>query len=468
MNVWPDVRKWINVFKFRGMTMPWSEDWWWQVPEAGPQVQGYLLDALRLAASYHDSPIQYYCITDPGETPEHFIRMNYLAAAHGAKILNHFCIYNQAWGTCDYVDFMLSEHMYPAIHRVIGDIAQVDERLYAARVRPAEAAILLSKPNDVWDNEDLLSDPKQEKTNSLYSSNYNIDNNERKGIWMALRHAQFPVDLITDDDLIEGRLGRYKVLYLVGPEMQAAAAPEIARWVEKGGVLFACGGAGLLDEYRQRLDAMYALYGIAGADLTRERRQVAPRSLHDIAPVDTVRFEGDSALPHMEMPAIAYRQVFKPAPDDAGGTAVGTFDDGSTAAMVRQAGKGRVIVIGAMPGLAYLRPAMRDEGALPVHYSRAVRELLTAPLRMAGCTPYVRASEPLVEATLMESATHGAIVPLVSFAPKPIERLRVGFPGLDSPKSCRSIRHGKLDIHGAGRECYVELPLEIADFLVID
>jgi hypothetical protein len=468
MNVWPDVRKWINVFKFRGMTMPWSEDWWWQVPEAGPQVQGFLLDALRLAASYHDSPIQYYCITDPGETPDHFIRMNYLAAAHGAKILNHFCIYNQAWGTCDYVDFMLSERMYPAIHRVIGDIAQVDERLYAARVRPAEAAILLSKPNDVWNNEDLLSDPKQEKTNSLYHSNYNIDNNERKGIWMALRHAQFPVDLITDDDVIEGRLGRYKMLYLVGPEIQAAAALEIAQWVESGGVLFACGGAGLLDEYRQRLDVMYDLYGITEANLTRERRQVAPRSLQEIAPVDTVRFEGDSDLPRIEMPAIAYRQVFHPAPDDAAGIVVGTFDDGSTAAIVRQVGKGRVMVVGAMPGLAYLRPAMRDEGALPVHYSRPVRELLTAPLRIAGCTSYVRASEPLVEATLMESAGHGAIVPLVNFAPKPIARLRLDFPGLDSPKSCRSVRHGKLAIRGAGRECYVELPLEIADFLLVD
>lgn len=477
MNYWPDVRKWINVFKCRGMTMPWSEDWWWQVPEPGAQAVGYLLDGLRLAASYHDSPIQFYCITDPGETPEHFIRMNYLAVAHGAKILNHFCIYNQAWGTCDYVDFSLSERMYPAIHRVIGDIAQVDARLWAARVRPAEAAILLSKANDVWDNEDLLSDPKQEKTNNLYYSNYNVDNNERKGIWMALRHAQFPVDLITDDDVIEGRLGRYKVLYLVGPEIQAAAAPAIASWVEKGGVLFASGGAGLLDEYRQRLEAMHSLYGIAGAELVRERRQVQPRALDKIAPVDSLRFQGPPAeLPGEEMAVMAYRQSFSLGAGPAGGTGnaiggaevVGSFKDGSPAALWRKVGTGAVIVVGAMPGLAYLRPAMRDEGALPVHYSRAVRELLTAPLRLAGCAPYVKTSEPLVEATLMDGAAEGVIVPLVNFAPQPIEKLQVVFPGLDSPRSCRSIRHGKLAMHGAGRDRYVELPLEIADFLVLD
>ncbi|UCH32946.1 MAG: hypothetical protein JSV65_10090 [Armatimonadota bacterium] len=473
MNVWPDVRKWINVFKFRGMTMPWSEDWWWQVPEAGPQAQGYLLDALRLAASYHDSPIQYYCITDPGETPEHSIRMNYLAVAHGVKMLNHFCTYNQVWGTCDYIDFTLSEAMFPAIHRVIGDIGQVDEQLHAARVRPAEAAILLSKPNDVWDNEDLLADPAQDKVNSLYHSNFNVDNNERKSIWMALRHAQYPVDLITDDDVIEGRLAPYKALYLVGPEIQAAAAPVIASWVEKGGVLFACGGAGLLDEYRQRLDAMYGLYGLADAELAREQRKVAPRALDAITPLDALQFTGDAAgLPAVAMPALAYRQVYHPASGKqagASGAAVaGRFRDGSAGAVVRQVGAGHVIVIGTMPGLAYVRPAMGDDGDLPIHYSRPVRELLTAPLRLAGCTPYVFTSEPLVEAQLMESDTHGAIVPLINFSPEAIDQLRVGFPGLEGVKSCRSIRRGRLPVHGAGRGRYVELPLEIADFLVLD
>lgn len=468
LNNWPDVRKWIAVFEQGAMTMPWSEDWWWQLPEPGPQVIGYLLDALRLAASYHDSPIQFYCITDPGETPEHFVRMNYLAVAHGAKILNHFAIYNQARGTCDYVDFALSEQMYPAIRRVIGDIAQVDDRLFAARVRPAQAAIMLSKANDVWDNEDLLSDPSQEHTNNLYHSHYNVDNNERKGIWMALRHAQMAVDLITDDDVVAGRLGRYKVLYLAGPEMQAAAAPKVASWVKSGGVLFACGGAGLLDQYRQRLDAMYALYGIETAELVRERRHVEPRALGEIAPVDTLRFEGGEKLPPIEMPAIAYRQSFRLARGADRGTVVGAFRDGASGAIVRQAGNGRVIIVGAMPGLAYLRPAMDDGSALPVNYSRAVRELLTAPLRLAGCEPYITTSAPLVEATLMEGKSHGVIVPLINFSPSPIENLRVTFAGLDHPKACRSIRRGPLTIRGTGRNCYVVLPLELVDFLVVD
>jgi len=341
-------------------------------------------------------------------------------------------------------------------------------------VRTADTAILQSKPNEVWDNEDLLSDPKQEKTNSLYHSNFNVDNNERKSIWLALRHAQYPVDLITDDDVIEGRLDRHKVLYLVGPEIQAAAAPQIAAWVEKGGVLFACGGAGLLDEYRQRVDAMYALYGIADAQLERAQRHIEPRGLPDVAPLDTLRFDGGPApTTRLEMPVIAYRQRFTLATAQAmeGGTqpaeVIGQFGDGSVAAIMRQVGEGKVVVIGAMPGLAYIRPAMRDEDWLSSRYSKPVRELLAMPMRLAGCAPYIETSEPFVEATLMEGPS-GTIVPLINFAPSPIEKLQVTFPGLDGVKSCRSIRHGKLAVHGQGRDCYVELPLEIADFLVVE
>jgi hypothetical protein len=33
MNVWPDVRQWIDPFKAGAMTMSWTEDWWWQLPE---------------------------------------------------------------------------------------------------------------------------------------------------------------------------------------------------------------------------------------------------------------------------------------------------------------------------------------------------------------------------------------------------------------------------------------------------
>ncbi len=48
MNVWPDVRQWVGPFKANAMTMTWTEDWWWQLPEVSPQGYGFLLEALTV------------------------------------------------------------------------------------------------------------------------------------------------------------------------------------------------------------------------------------------------------------------------------------------------------------------------------------------------------------------------------------------------------------------------------------
>ncbi len=85
MNVWPDVRQWVGPFRAGAMTMTWTEDWWWQVPEISPQVYGFLLDAFRLARSYHGAPAQYYVMPFRGNSPDNFRRMNALGLAHGVK-----------------------------------------------------------------------------------------------------------------------------------------------------------------------------------------------------------------------------------------------------------------------------------------------------------------------------------------------------------------------------------------------
>jgi len=168
-------------------------------------------------------------------------------------------------------------------------------------------------------------------------------------------------------------------------------------------------------------------------------------------------------LPAVTFPARAYRQVFVPA--DA--NIIGRYADGSAAALRHQVGRGQVITIGSMPGLAYLRPAMDDPGDLPTHYPADLRALLAAPYALAGAGPYVIASEPLVEATLM-TGPRGALVPLINFAPKPLPRLRVAFPGVTRLTACRSLRHGPLRLHDEGRDRCVELPLDLADMLVLD
>ncbi len=473
LSVWPDVRKWINVFRDGGMTMPWSEDWWWQVPEASPQSYGFLLDALRHAANYHNAPYCFYTIPDANyhegsDIGSHMLRMNYFALGHQAKVINHFNIYNQIRATCDYIDFLESKAKYQAIHRIITDVSKVDERLYHARMRPAEAGIMLSVANDVWNNDILLSkDPPVEK---LYNATLNVDSHERKALWLALRHAHLPVDLLTDEDAANGIPSRFKVLYVVGDEMLDQASGPLRQWVEAGGTLVAIGGGGVLNQYREMQPDMLELYGLSGQTAQRKTRSVRPASdLPKATPMDVLTF--DKARGSLRLPAFCGVRRLTPLADTP---VIARFKDGAPGAIDRKVGKGRVLAIGALPGLAYLQPGIgQRKRGLPLMFPDAVRRLIAEPAETAGVRRHVTTSDPLVEATLQEGK-HGAVVTLISFRVvpgtwlPPAEDIHVTLTGLPDAQRVTSLRHGKLEIRRTEQGPQVSLPVDQGDFLVVD
>jgi hypothetical protein len=299
MDVWPDVRQWVDPFKVGAMTMTWTEDWWWQIFEVSPQVYGFLLDSLRLAGSYHDAPMQFYIMPFKGQSVDNFRRMHSLAFAHGVRIVDHFVVQNQALITWDYIDQTESPRMLQSIADMFRDAGAVEHRLYPAKPRKAKVAIMLSGAADTWDHEDKGG-------LGGHGGKQNANNEERKAIWLALRHAQYPVDLITDEDVAEGRLRDYRVLYLVGSEMLGSAVKPLDKWIRDGGILYATGGGGLLDEYRQPQPALLALYGLKSQALVRTHRWVQPRNfLPNMIPLDTVAVTGPAALGLLPMMAVS-------------------------------------------------------------------------------------------------------------------------------------------------------------------
>jgi len=475
MNVWPDVRQWVGPFKAGAMTMSWTEDWWWQLPEVSPQSYGFLLDAFRLASSYHGAPIQFYIMPFKGNSPDNFRRMHGLALSHGVKIINHFHTEAQVLTTWDYVDVCESPRTYQAIHDMIRDVGAVEHRLHAAMPERAQAAIMLSWAADTWDTEDLGG------AGHLYSAKYNVNNDERKAIWTALRHAQFPVDLITDQDVAEGRLKDYRVLYIVGAEMLAAAARPIEQWVAQGGILYATAGGGLLDEVHRPIPLLRKVYGIKRQDLTRKVRHIRPRQTLPLTrPLDTVRLAGPPGrLPTIELPALLYRETLTPI-DEA--RVVGRYQrDNTAAAVLNEYGKGAALYVGALAGIAYVKPAIRPSSdILPTAFPEDRRNLITAPLRWAKVAPPVRTSDSLVEAQYM-IGEHGATVILTNWRQRPIDKLLVEFPGKSAIKSVRSLRaagHFKGHLHEQQRGALklertdgtprVTTRLEVLDFLLVD
>jgi hypothetical protein len=475
MNVWPDVRQWINPFRSGKLNMMWSEDWWWQLPEISPQGYGYLLSAFRLGRSYHDGVIQFYIMPFKGNSQENFKRMNALALANGTTIFNHFHTDGQTLKTWDYIDYMDSPATYRTIHDVIRDWGAVEDRLFEAMPVKGKVAIMVSDAADTWDTEDLGG------AGHLYSAKLNVNNDERKDLYLALRHAHIAVDLITDTDIAEGRLADYKVLYIVGENMHRAAAGPLKQWVEQGGVLYGTAGGGMHDEYRQPIKEMRALYGLASQSLEKVVTMTRPRAtLPTTAPLQTANVKaaliGSGVASAVE--ALLYRDKLQAA---AGTAVVANYNDRDPAITKAKAGQGTAIYSGALLGTAYVKPAAtKSSQILPTDFNAPVRKLITWPVRLAEVQPLVTVDDPLVDAYLMENE-NGKSVVLIRWRDGEPTTVKVTIDASLLPQGkVRSLRHAgafkgaladqnaSLDVALVGKGATVTLPLETYDILFLD
>ncbi|MGH9658675.1 MAG: hypothetical protein ACRD96_09035, partial [Bryobacteraceae bacterium] len=82
-------------------------------------------------------------------------------------------------------------------------------------------------------------------------------------------------------------------------------------------------------------------------------------------------------------------RYFRQEYDAAGGTPVGKFDNGKTAAVEHRFGQGRTLLIGTFPGAGYFR-----------HHSAGTRSFFASLLSWAGVAQKVRSSDPAVQARL--------------------------------------------------------------------
>ncbi len=85
-------------------------------------------------------------------------------------------------------------------------IGAVEDWLLTAKPTPAEIAILDSSSSDIW---------------TMNNFSYGFD---RMHTWLALTHAQTPVDIVPEYEVAEGQLAKYRVCYLSGPAIVAAPA----------------------------------------------------------------------------------------------------------------------------------------------------------------------------------------------------------------------------------------------------
>ncbi len=454
----------FTLFRERGATWYSSEISWGKggTPDfVGAEVASYEAALARALAKYHNCPRGTYVIADPnrGYTGDFVERYSYGLTAQRLDDIQYYTLAYPAECT-----FVASSDIHKAIKRVSYTLGPIEDRLLNSDVVPAKTALGWSFTTDIWDLAVPPRDPR-EVSNNVYPQ-------ERLLLYLLLRHAQLPVDILCEQDLTAGRLHDYKIFFLVGDHLRAEAAKALRDWVEAGGTLIAVAGGGLRDEYNRPSATLYEVFGLKDANLQKRQYCLRPKlELLHTPPLDRIHYAIGADQGRMDV--YGFRQSIEPEP---GAEVLGRFDDGKPAVLRNHFGKGRAVLIGGLPGLAYVKPAIpllpfgrggKDELSTftPTAYDASVRRFITRLADTPDVAPPVVTSHPLVEATLLRAKDgRSYYVALVNYDTTPIEGLTISVHLPDKWEPAERQRAHLRDTP-EGKQILLEDPLEKFAFL---
>jgi len=447
----------------------WGEDW--ANGSSTYQCASFNVDLMRAASRDRGQIIGHHLITHSGRKPWDIKLKATSELARGVKILNNFC-YGPTWATHEGGPYWRTHvwqgkpETWTANAALTREIGAVEDALLTAMPAPAKVALLYSSASDAWTVDGNLA--------------HGFD---RMHPWLALTHAQMPVDVVSEQQAANGALDRYAVCYFTGPNLTRAAAEKLKRWVQNGGTLWLAAGAASRDEFNRPFRVLDEILPVERAEMSDLQRHAASgRYLSLLSAKDVVRWAKGSAE------VLAVKQSLKPR---AGAATLATFKDQSPALVRGSAGKGTIYCAGFLPALAYIKqaldarnalqkkvddganlsPAEREEAALlertanPWRFPADVRELILAPARASGVTPPIVCDTALVDAVFMPHGT-GILIPLANYTAKPIDRLTLRITVPRPIVKAESAVRGTLGFRQPSPTVVeLTLPLESNDFV---
>eukprot|EP00041_Stephanoeca_diplocostata_P032483 m.1041146 g.1041146 ORF g.1041146 m.1041146 type:complete len:1572 (-) comp24157_c0_seq4:1290-6005(-) len=468
----PETYKWIRAMRAGTFTLPFTEDYVFQIPVGTQQMFSLVVDVERAAvrrpvtvntaaANREDTPLhvcnrplpslpltdvaparpimQYVMAHFPGTTPRSWRRQFYADLAHGVKFINLYQFapaFSSVAG--DYVD--PDGGTYQAVLAAVNELSMFDDIIAAGSVLDAKVALLFSESGDIW------------------KDTYGTAGAAKRALYIALKHAQLLVDVVTETDIEDGILNSYGVLYLANAHMRRTAADVVATWVAAGGTAVSCAGGGLYDEFNHTHPPMLQLFGIVSFDVfVGARGPIANR-------VDYIKQD----LPYSEKLDTVYAPVsppWRPLDTDSvsvrgrklmwvlngssgqsgggGGHVTASYASDESPAIVRRSvGRGAAVAIGFDIGLAYFAPAVPARPVargshdmcfnhfVPTAFATIARTWAVAPTaHVQGAAP-VHTSEALVDVGVVSASGVGVVLPVVNWSPGRVRNFTVslGFP----------------------------------------
>ncbi len=254
--------------------------------------------------------------------------------------------------------------------RGAGKVAQTIERnaseLLRAKPAPAQVAILFNRLSYMVGGEEP----------SLSKLGY-APRDSMMGLHEAFFEQQIPVDIVHTDDVIQKKMGQYKILFLPYPVMLSKDVAEgVARYVRNGGTAVAEARLAWNDE---RGFAGDVVPGFGLSEVFGAREKI-------IRPVEKARIlvEANAALPSLKPHEAVFGEAFEEDLEPlAQARVLARFANGEPAIVEKSFGKGKAILIGSFLALAYER-----------HPEDSTKRLLLAFARSAGASSEVEVSGP--------------------------------------------------------------------------
>ncbi|MHB1035374.1 MAG: hypothetical protein ACYC35_11360 [Pirellulales bacterium] len=442
---------WMGLNRMYGPGATWT----------GAMAFGYLSAILR--SGIGDRDVALRALITPSD--DGYLRLKaYSALGQGTKSFFFWTFGPTYIGTENYWSDLESE--YGGIAKLTRALEKAEPILYDAKPVRDPVAILYSVSHDQWHTDQPAGFVENRLT------------------WVALRHMGVQPDFLREEDVEAGRLAGYKVLYVTGECLTRKASRRIDDWVRAGGVVHLCAAAATRDEFFEPYLPAFAA-AVWPADASAQTIKQTGHAFNErvdlptIEPITTVTIpDGQN---ESKLKVLGVRLDVLPTSQPAAGA---TFADGKPAARVAAHGKGKVVAVGFMPGLAY-SPFKPGQTTLDEQWPLAPRRVLGIPLAEAGLIGTKDANrgtlaaayeivEPAGAAGPIESSLltgpQGSAIVLVNHGYKPIRRLRMMVRLPQAVRTAVSTEGAPVEIKQPGNDgkgVMLELPLDWTDIVLL-
>lgn len=432
---------WFESGRMRATDLLWTEDWFgnnraWQ--------WSFYASKLRSIAYQNGLNFGGYVIGRTGGEPlDGYLQKVLTLIGSGAKAVFYYNFgpeYNFP-GNC-YSEVPGAVGQFARADRMI---AEAEDVLWPGREPQAQVAILDPRSSEVWDGRHIPPGSCVVGVTNNTLNGRTLDYMaEEFDEYLALQMSDIPVDFVSEDELIDGTLSKYKVLWITEPDIPREGQEAIVQWVKSGGTLAMVPGAAEGDRYDEAAKILTALAG-------------SPP--HHRAYIST-------ALALKKTGTIGNAPVFGDRTEPASkGRPITFFGDHRPAVMQSQASKGKVLCFSFFPGISFARVSLDFHlGLRESPQADSLRNLVLTPVRAAQVTPAVQVDRSYVETPMLVSHA-GAAITLLNWTGANLSIVRVKVREPFRIGRIESVAHGSINFCRQGDIVMFALPLGAADIV---